>query len=370
MSVDYFKRFRLLTFQPGYTLKVLLSALLSICIKVSCAQDTLLNTARDSTNTPTDMVQMQNNDRLTGEIIKVQRGQLYFDGDITDEVTIDLKDIKSLKGQMHIYRIEIINKGLYIGKIAYASQDGYFLIVRANDSLLFPITDIAWLRSYTDVFLQRVEGSLYIGYTYTRAGGFDPVNISNQLLYTRGKGQVYQGFSGIYPATDGNGFERIDAHMGLRYLLNSRWIALTHLQYQRIVELGLKARMLNMTGAVRRLIENRHILLDAGTGIAVQKEYARDGGISRLQAEWPAIFDFSLFQLGKPDLDIIASVHLFYNLSEANRFRMDYTVTVSYEIVTDFTIGMQFYYNYDSKPFLHSTTHSDFGNVLTLGYTF
>ena len=370
MAANNFKFYRILTFQRGYALKVVLSTLLSICIKAAYAQDTLLNTAGGSTNTTADMVEMKNNDRLTGEIIKVQRGRLYFDGDIIEDVRINLKDIKSLKGQVNIYWIEIIKKGLYIGKIAPALQKGYFLIIRATDSLLFPITDIAWLRRYYDVFLQRVDGAFNIGYTYTKAGGFDPVNISNQLLYTRGKTQVNEGFSGIYPATEGNGFERIDAHIGLRYLLSSRWLALTHLQYQRIVELGLKARMLNITGADRRLIENRHILLDAGTGIAVQKEYATDGAISRLQAELPAIFDFYLFQLGKRDLDIAASVHLFYNLSEANRFRMDYTVTFSYKIVTDFTIGMQFYYNYDSKPFLHLTTHSDYGNVLMLGYTF
>jgi hypothetical protein len=64
-----------------------------------------LHTTSDSINTTADVVKMKNGDRLTGEILRVRRGQLYFDSDIPGDVTIDLKDIKSLIGRMNIYRM-------------------------------------------------------------------------------------------------------------------------------------------------------------------------------------------------------------------------------------------------------------------------
>lgn len=314
---------------------------------------------------------MKNNDVLTGEILKVQRGELYFDGDIAGEVTIDLKDITGLEGRKNIYRAKVIKKGLYLGEIAEAAEAGYFSIIHANDTMVFSISDITWLRRYKkNTFLHQFEGAFNIGYTYTKGSGFKPITISDQLLYTLEKWQVYQGFSGIYPAAEGGGFERMDANIGLRHLINRQWMAITHLEYQRILQLGVKARMLNITGITRRLIENRHLLLDVGTGIALQKEHAVKGGTSRRQLELPAIIDFHLFQLDRPDLDISANAHLFYNLSVARRFRADYSANISYEIVSDFIISMQFYYNYDSRPFIYSSSRSDFGNVFTIGYSF
>ena len=118
---------------------------------------------------------------------------------------------------------------MYVGKLNEAGQEGYFSITHTADTLSFPILDIAWLRRYKNAFWQQLEGAFNLGYTYTKASDFNPITVSNQLLYTTEKWQAYQTFSGIYPATDGEGFERIDANTGLRYLINSRWMALTQI---------------------------------------------------------------------------------------------------------------------------------------------
>ena len=71
-----------------FILKTLMWTLGSIGMRTSYAQDMQLHTTSDSINTTADVVKMKNGGRLTGEILRVRRGQLYFDSDIPGDVTI------------------------------------------------------------------------------------------------------------------------------------------------------------------------------------------------------------------------------------------------------------------------------------------
>lgn len=318
----------------------------------------------------TDVVEVKNGDRLTGKIIKIFRGELYFDGNETGDVRIDLKQISFLMGRSKSFIIESVDNQRLIGKIERASTTGNVLIKSLSDSIVLKIDEIIILNGFESKLIERIDGNVNLGYSFTKSSDITRFNLSNELSYTAEKWRTIQSFSSIYTIGDGDGIERINADLTTIYTLQKRWLALGDFQFQRMLELGVASRVIGIVGAGRKLIQNKNIGLIAGTGISAQRESSVDGSVSNVEAELPILIRLNLFQLKKPDITVSSSLNYYYSLSVSKRFRVDYKIDFNYEVVKNLLVGFQFFYNYDSKPLAENISYNDFGNVLTVGYKF
>ncbi|MFI5155783.1 MAG: DUF481 domain-containing protein, partial [Chitinophagales bacterium] len=61
---------------------------------------------------------------------------------------------------------------------------------------------------------------------------------------------------------------------------------------------------------------------------------------------------------------------IYPGISDWGRIRNDDNLAVSVEVFKDFTIGLNFYYTYDSKPPQGALSTNDYGVNFTIGYTF
>lgn len=325
--------------------------------------------AGDTIPSFTDFVRIKNGDRLIGEINKIQRNELYFKGDKTGEVKIKLKEIDYLLGSKKIYELHVPGYGTIAGKIA-ATQTGMIVVYNASDSITFKIEDILTLKAFKVSLADRINGHVDFGYSYSKSSEVSRFNLSDEFSYLSRRWEIQQGFSSIYTTGDGDGLERLMANIETTRQLGKKWILTNDFQYQKMLELGVKSRFINIISIGKMLIQSRHVELDVGTGVSEQKEYATDGSISKIQTEIPLVVNFRLFQLTDPNIKISSNGLFYYNTTVDDRFRIDYKFDLGYNVM-NFTIGIQFYYNHDSRPLTEeASAKTDYGSLITLGYRF
>jgi hypothetical protein len=104
-------------------------------------------------------------------------------------------------------------------------------------------------------------------------------------------------------------------------------------------------------------------------GLYVNREVPVDGeSVTNLEALFGT--DWANFAYDFPKTDIEVSSVLIVGLTDWGRYRVDVNARVSRELISDFTVSLKGYYNYDSRPPTEEASKDDYQINLAVGYTF
>lgn len=323
-----------------------------------------------------DEVVFFNDDKLIGEVKRMQRGELVFDPDkIDDDVTINLKDVKHLRARRIPYVIEDIRNKRYYGTLNAGIGPGWVKIAMADDSLDLFIEDLDNIHELEADFWQRLTGSISLGFSYTRNSNIGRINGSNSLSYAT-KLWTYQLTGDVIYTIDEDfrGIEKADLALGGYLEFWTHWFSVTQVQYQRITELGVSARIQGMEGLGPILVKNRHNDLRVATGISYQMEYSvdstkSDAATRSSSVEIPLFFNYYLFRLGTPKLKLQVSNSVFFSITQPGRWRFDQNTTLDWKIIKHLNASAQLYINFDNRPPDPSANKFDYGIVFSIGYS-
>ena len=71
-----------------------------------------------------------------------------------------------------------------------------------------------------------------------------------------------------------------------------------------------------------------------------------------------------------PKINITTNFDYFPSFTISKRYRLEYNLSVRYEIFKDLFIGLTFYDDFDSKPSGGGPALNDWGVVFSVGYSF
>jgi hypothetical protein len=307
---------------------------------------------------------------VIGKIKKVKLGVLTFDPDDANDIDVQLRKLKTIAAQRDVFRIETISHVIYYGKLIPSGQKGYVQFVSDGDTTIFPVLDISIMSPSSNSFLQRFSGNAGLGYNYTRSSGFGRLNYDGALNYISPKDEVFFTISGIYTITD-TSFSRDNENYEIKnnYYLTPTWFATIFLSYQRNLELGLQRRNQEGVGAGNKLITTKHVYTWARTGFVFNQEKNTEEVTTGTLTELFAQLEFNFFRFTKPKINLYMAQSIYYSLSQ-NRFRNDGDTRVSWEMVKNLKLSLEFYNNYDSKPATKGSSKFDYGILFNVSYFF
>ena len=131
----------------------LLAASLLLCVTSANAAD------RDNT----DVIVLKNGDRVTGEILELEYGQLRLSTDDMGTINIEWAAIASIDSQ-YTFDVERAGGQRYAGVIA-TSEDGEELVIRdegTEESV--PKSSVVRVTELEQGFWQRISGSMSVGF--------------------------------------------------------------------------------------------------------------------------------------------------------------------------------------------------------------
>ncbi len=340
---------------------------LGVLLAIACGTSTVGLEAQEL-----DRVTFLSGVTLEGEIKQLQRGTLDFDTEEMDVVGADWDEISALTSPGR-FEVTDVEGEVYFGTLVAPAQPRTLVISENGATVTLDYADVVEILSISQGFLARTSGFLDVGTNLARANNLFSILVRGRAAYSGPKwfGSVQaEGYRQSQEATDdlGETFEQETSRSSLaltgkRYF-GGKFAATLAEQIEQNEELNLDRRILTALGGEYLLIRNQSMELSFGLGAVLNSEqYAGEERSESGEINVNAGFD--AFDIG--DLNVYTAVNSYTNPSDG-RVRIDIDGRISWEVFSDFFIGLNLIEKFDSQP-PASATDRDFQYGFTIGWS-
>ena len=313
----------------------------------------------------TDTVTMVTGEKIVGEIKNVQKDVItistsYSDADFkiewdkvaaidsTRQFLIETFDGRRVSGSL---TTDVPKKAVQVGAVA---------IALADVSVIQPIERSFW---------SRFETGADFGYSMTQANDATQLTLGGNLLY-RDENVVDTLLGNVFKSTQSNAPETQRWNLGndFRYLFGDRWYANTGQDFLNSDEQSLDLRTTIGAGGGRYLLRSASQYLAVGGGLAWTREDYKDPAIAtKDSAEAYIGTEFMTEKLKVTDL--VTRFNYYPSLTIDDRYRINYTFDLDFNLPGDWYFRFSLFENYDSQP-PASLSNNDYGLSTSFGFKF
>lgn len=336
---------------------VLLTCLLAACLCAGAAAATR-----------TDVVVLANGDRITGEILTLDRGQLEFKTDDAGTLYIEWDDIRRLEA-VRLFEVGLTDGRRFVGSLAPAT-DGTLIVAGLGPPLSFPMGEVTLIVVQGTNFWKRLEGSIDLGFSYTKSSGVAQLNVNSDTLYRRPRFDASLAMS-LTATRQQDGEEDDRGSIEAAYLRHRwpRWFVggIARFESNRSLGLRLRSQVSGITGP--RLVNSNRAQVLAGGGLVVSDERGVDATATR-NLEGLLMIQTSYFTYDRPRSDLTSSLTYYPSLSNAGRHRLQLDASLRQELLRNLFVGLNVYDSFDSRPPNPDFDVNDVGITFSIGWSY
>jgi hypothetical protein len=315
-----------------------------------------------------DVVTLQNGDRLTGEIIRLEHGQLELKTDAMGTVYIEWPKISALSSPV-VFMVEHLGGQNEFGRLG--GSNGHLSIDDAGRLTDVPLSDVARLGPMQDSFLARVRGSASAGINYAKATSIKVSSFRFDAEY-RGRNTLasLSGSLDLTSSPDTGTNQRLVIDYSERFFLKDTrfWAVIS--SFERNPELGVDGRPQVGLAVGQSLLRRPESDLVAYFGLAVNHESVDESGDNRSNVLGVAGLDWRIYRFSLPETTLTSSLQLFPYFTDVGRVRARMDMSLRRKFTRSFTLNLSMYDDYDSRPPGTRVVTNDYGIDTSLGYTF
>ena len=319
----------------------------------------------------TDIVLLENGDRLTGEVKKLELGMLSFKTDHMGTISIEWDKVVGVWAMKKYYRLEREDGFLLYGSIE--TDTAYQKILVALDTIKIPLYfwEVVRITPIEMTFWERLGGSLDIGYSYTKATTVSQLSLSGEVIYRSYQRQYELDWSAIHTSQEeqANTMRR-DVSLQTKRLYQNKIFFQVIGEMQQNSELGLDLRLALGGGVGKNIIQNNQAVLLAGGGLSFNREWTDDYSSQVNNLEGFIGTGYNHFIYDHPQLNLDGSLQIYPSITDWGRIRMELDIQLKWEIIKDLYWSLTYYDSYDNQPPGVEISKNDFSIVLSLGYIF
>ena len=347
----------------GKSLAVLLVSALSLLT---------VSSAFAGSRVKTDIVYLQNGDKITCEIKSLSQGQLTVSADYTSgSIVIDWSKIDRIKSSQQFVVTDpagVVHTGTLEGDrvtktLTVAGEEGTSTISAVN------VIEIDQLGT---TFIKRLRGDVDLGLSFARSNSQRNLTLQSDFGY-----QSPQYLFGLNTSTQyatqqktTNTNETSIKSSGFKQLRSSAWYGGGIGNFLSSTEQKIDLRTTVGAAIARRQIFTNKTNLNFIGGLAytVQKNEANTTSTSQNNSLDGALaVQYSTFRFDSMTFDTVFWV--YPGITSAGRVRMTFNQNIYYKFLGDFYVRLSFYDNYDNQPVVGAPTNN-LGGTSTLGWSF
>lgn len=316
----------------------------------------------------TDVVTLINGDNITGEIKQLALGRLNYSTDDMGTLSIQWEKIVQITSQQY-HQVETQAGLRYFGRLMPGAR-GYVVVGdgQVRDSLL--IVRIVRIDPIKVSLWDRFNGHIDLGFTYQQSNKNIQFSLGGEANYRTRRWFNQVAFNAYFQQQEDASSTRRSSLslLGQRFLKN-RWSGFGSATLEQNQELSLDLRMLAGFGAGYFIKQSNHTIFNALGGPTVKNERysGEEGSTNNMEILLGLLFKH--FRFDSPKLDLSSSLISYTGVTEWGRIRLDFKFYISYEILKDFTVGLDVFDKFDSRPPAEARKN-DFGTELKLGWKF
>lgn len=317
-----------------------------------------------------DTIYLKNGDRITGELKRFEYGQLTLSTDAMQKVYVDFDNISTVYSRKY-FEIRSTSGYRYFGYLLNSPNEAEVLIVTDSDTVQKAMWDVVLIMPIRSSFIQKIDGSLDLGLSYTKASDVFQFSLNGYITYRTNKYSTRLDIKNII-TNDADGVSSRNRDYGLnvtRYS-KSKWFGLVQAKTQENTELDLDSRIQAGLGGGSDFFRTNSNRLYWIAGLLVNREQAISTDDVSVNIESAFTLQYKWFQYHRPKIDVSSNLNIYPSLTVAGRMRLEYYLYAKYEVIKDFYLGVQVYVNYDNKPTSGEPAKDDYGIITTIGWIF
>ena len=317
----------------------------------------------------TDVVVLANGDHITGEINSLQRGQLQFKTDDAGTLYLEWDKLVSVVATTRVFDVSTTDGRRFLGTLVMTGNR-VLEVMTAIGNVMLPMLEVTALTPIGASFWSKLDGSVSAGYNYTKSSGIAQLNFNSDTVYRR------PAFSARLTASLTQTDQENEEPDRRAYIEGSyvrfrsqNWFVVGQGRFETNESLGIKLRSQGGFAYGPRLINTNRQQMGIAGGIAVNDERGVDVE-PVVNVEGLVLFQWSYFRYDSPKSNIDVSFQYYPSLSNAGRQRVQFDSTLKHEVLKDFTVSLNFYDSYDSRPPNTAFDTNDLGVVFSIGWTY
>lgn len=318
----------------------------------------------------TDVIILNNGDRVTGEIKALERGQLRLSTTAMGTITINWDSVERVISDKSL-QLQLASGARLLGSMEEPQRGETLLLNTGFDERELPMNEVVRMEPMKigQSFWKRLEGSIRFGLDYAKGSRVGQSNLGLTAMLREEKHRISTEFN--YNFTRGSqqrDTERYFLGGAFQRNLKDRWFWLVNSSFERNDELGIDGRWLTAGSAGRFIWQTNLSELGLFAGVAASRETrANDANGSQLEGQLGGRFSIYRFYPSKADLN--SSLLVYPGITEAGRWRGEFRLQLRWEMIRDLFWDLTYYYSFDNQPPV-GASRNDTGVNTSLGYSF
>ena len=322
--------------------------------------------ARDKT----DVIQLTNGDRVTGEIKQLEHGILRLGTESMGEVQIEWDDIVRIKSDFG-FQFERSDGQRITGTIV-ETPDQHEITLRSDAlSVAFAHDELVRISQIDNSFWKRLQGSMTFGYSFTKASDVAQGNFGYRATHrTEKRSFALDGSTIVTSDQDNESTQRTNLSFSMTRFRKNRWFNTYLSGLESNDELGLNLRTSIGLGLGRYLQQTNTSEFGLIAGVMGTSETLEGDVSSQENIEGLLALDYSRYIYDDPMLDLSSRLSIFPSITESGRMRAQFDINLRWEMFADLFWDLSYYNTYDSNPASGSESTNDYGVVTSIGWSF
>jgi hypothetical protein len=320
----------------------------------------------------TDVVVLDNGDRVTCEIKKLERGKVTVKTDASGTITLKWSRVVGLQST-YLYQIELESGERHIGRFDLPPELGQIAVVNGHgpDQEVVDVFRVVSMVPIEATVWSRIKGSIDAGYDFTQANAATTWSAAAELNHRTPAYETDISFDSSIKEQEGaEDVNRQNLTAQVKRFFENRWYAAIVGQGEKSANQGLVFRGLVGGGVGRKMLQTNRSRISLLTGAAFSREKFEDTEEYVPNAELVAALSVETFRFDSPELDLSAGLVVLPNLKTWGRYRLQANGKARIEIVRNLYWSLSVYETFDSDPPSETSRRNDFGINTSLGWSF
>ena len=317
----------------------------------------------------TDVVTLANGDRITGEVIQLQRGRLEFKTDDAGTLYLEWDKLVSVVAARVVEVVTSDNRR-FVGTLAPAAARSVS-VVTPQGAVSLQMTEVTIVTPVGQGFWEQLDGSIDIGFNYTRSSEVAQLNLNSDTVYRRpaSRARLTASLTVTQKEDDEGRDDRGSIEASYLKYPWQNWFLAGAGRFETNESLGLELRSQVAFSVGPRLVNSNRAQLMIGAGLVFNDERGVDVEATQ-NVEALFIFATSFYTYDRPKTNLDITVQYYPSLSNAGRHRLQLDAGVKRELWKDFFVSLSGYNTYDSRPPNPAADTNDVGIMLSIGWSY
>lgn len=316
-----------------------------------------------------DTIYLRNGDRITGELKKFEYGLLDLSTDAMKTISIEFDRINSIHSSK-FFEIRMKSGEKFFGHLQKSDVLSTVNVITVTDTLPKRLWDIILIVPIKRTFFQKIDGSLDLGLSYTKASDVFQYSLNFNLTHRTNFYSTRFELESIL--TDDGEKKTNNSTLGLdvTHYLPNKWFTSIIAQGQQNTELNLDYRLQAGYGVGYDIARTNVIRFYALGGLLVNQEHTIDIDDTSQNIEALLKLKLKWFKYRHPKIDVSSNFNTYTSITSFGRVRLEYNLSSKFEIVKDLFLNLQLYDYYDNETSDGSKANNDWGIITSIGFTF